>query len=592
MYILGLNCAYHESSVCLLKDGKLVAFAEEERFNRKKHAKQARVDNPNELPLNAISYCLKKAGIGFADVDYVGFSLNPKERLEKNICHQHPYTVVRGDFGTKEGETLFYEKTISAEERIRLLGFKGKFHYLNHHDCHAASSFFVSPFDSAAVLVIDGIGEFESTTSYYGEGNSIRKIQSIAFPNSLGFLWEKLSKFMGFNEYDASKVMGLASYGDPVVYREHFATLVKVNTDGAFAIDDSIIQFRNENYSGLEQLFGLEKRHDSIMEVDTSTFCYANLAASLQQLTEEIVVELAKTLKEKTGSKNLCLSGGVALNCVANGRLLEKKIFYELFILPAANDAGTALGAAFYVWNQLLGNNRTYVFDSAFLGPSFTSQEIRESLDARCLTYEEFDDVERKAAELLAAGKIVAWFQGAVEVGPRALGNRSILCDPRSKNAVALLNQKVKRRESFRPLCPSVLADKATDWFEISSETPSAAKYMLCTFNVLDDRKDLIPAVTHVDGTARIQAVEKHSNPRFYHLIEEFEKLTGVPVLLNTSFNVQEPIVCSPEDALNTFLKSGIDFLAIGNFLVCRNDNLVTEFEKDLPLKEYFEGLR
>jgi len=571
-YICGLNSAYHESSVCLIKDGQIIAIAEEERFNRKKHAKPARVDNPDELPLEALNYCLKKAGITFDEVDYVGYSLNPKVRLNRNIQHQHPYEVTPGDFGSKEGEELFYQKNIEVEQKVKELGFNGRFFYLNHHDCHAASSYFVSAFNKAAVLVVDGIGEFESTTLYEGKGNRLKKIQSIDFPHSLGFLWEKISKYLGFSEYDAYKVMGLASYGNPDTYRAKFKDLVIINNDGTFTIDDKIIQFRNENYSGLESLFGLEKRSEPIQKVGKINQKYTDLAAALQEVTEDVVVKLARTLKDKTLAKNLCLSGGVALNCVANSKLLEERIFNDVFVQPAANDAGTAIGAAFYIWNQILDKPRSYVFDNASLSAEFSEEEIKEALDRNGLNYQVIDNTEKKGAKLIADGNIVAWFQGAMEIGPRALGNRSILCDPRKKDAVTLLNHKVKHREPFRPFCPSVLIDKTSDWFDVRGKLPSLAKYMLTAFNVLDYRRGIIPAVTHIDGTARIQAVEKESNPRYYQLIEEFERLTDVPIVLNTSLNDQEPIVCSPQDAVNTFLKTKIDYLVIGNFLVSRGE--------------------
>ncbi len=572
-YILGLNSAYHESSACLIKDGLLVAIAEEERFNRKKHAKAARVDNPDELPMKALEYCLEKAGITFDQIDFVGYSLNPEVRLRRNTQHQHPYEVTPGDFGTKEGETTFYQKNLEVEQKIRYLGFKGKFFYLNHHDCHAASSYFVSAFDDAAVIVVDGIGEFESTTWYQGAGNKLRKSGSIEFPHSLGFLWEKVCKYLGFGEYDACKVMGLASYGDPTRYQEDFHKLITINPDGNFTIDDRIIQFRNNNYAGLEALFGLRKREESIKEVNTQTQPYANLAAAMQEITNDILVKLARTIQKETGARQLCLAGGVALNCVANGKLLEERIFEEIFIQPAAHDAGTSLGAAFYIWNQILNQPKKYVFDGAGLSAEYSEQEIKEALDKSAWRYTYEPPVARKTAELIADGKVVAWFQGAMELGPRALGNRSILCDPRKKDAVALLNHKVKHREPFRPFCPSVLADKATEWFEVDDKRPSPAKYMLAAFKVLEQQREIIPAVTHVDGTARIQMVESGSQQKYYELIKQFEILTGVPVLLNTSFNDQEPIVCSPADAIDTFLKTKIDYLVLGNFIVSRGDD-------------------
>ncbi|HLC19909.1 MAG TPA: carbamoyltransferase C-terminal domain-containing protein [Candidatus Nanoarchaeia archaeon] len=568
-YILGINSAYHESAACLIEDGKIIAAAEEERFTRIKHAKPSRVDNADELPIQAIDFCLKRAGITLTNVDYVGYSLNPEKRLTKNTQHEHQYSITPDDFGTVEGEQLFFQKNKNVEKMMREQGFRGTFRYIDHHDSHAASSFFVSGFDDAAVLVIDGIGEFESTTMYNGRGNRLKKIGSIEFPNSLGFLWEKICKYLGFSEYDACKVMGLASYGNAETYRHVFDRFVQLDNDGHFTIDDTITQFRSHNYSALEALFGISKRTEPVKDVARDTKKYADIAAALQDVTEDIVIRLARSAKEKTSSKNLCLAGGVALNCVANGKLLEERVFDEIFIQPAANDAGTALGAALYVWNQMLNKPRSFVFKSPFLGPAYAETEMQQALDKSGLKYERYGDIEKTTAKLLADGKLVAWFQDAMELGPRALGNRSLLCDPRRKDAVALLNHKVKHREPFRPFCPSVLAEKASEWFDVEG-VPSMSEYMLGAFRVLPSRKEIIPAVVHVDGTARIQAVEKETNPKYHALIQEFEKLTGVPVVLNTSFNDSEPIVCSPEDAINTFLKTQIDYLVMGKFLVSR----------------------
>src|SRR3989344_4588584 len=307
-YILGLNSAYHDSSACLVEDGRVVAMAEQERFDKRiKHAKQARVGNPDELPEQAIEHCLEMAGITLSDIATIGYSLNPWIRVWKNIKHEHPYKVTPGDFGSKEGEELFYEKNLEVERKLRKRGFKGDFLYLDHHSCHAASSFFVSGFDEAAVLVIDGIGEFESTTMYNGRCNRLKKIGSIEFPNSLGFLWEKICKYLGFSEYDACKVMGLASYGNAETYRHVFDRFVQLDNDGHFTIDDTITQFRSHNYSALEALFGISKRTEPVKDVARDTKKYADIAAALQDVTEDIVIRLARSAKEKTSSKNLCL---------------------------------------------------------------------------------------------------------------------------------------------------------------------------------------------------------------------------------------------------------------------------------------------
>ncbi len=592
-YVLGINSAYHESAACLLKNGRIIAAAEEERFNRVRHAKPARVNNPNELPWSAIRYCFKRAGVKIEDISHIGYSLDPKERLARNSAYQHPYEVTPNDFGTKNGEQLFYERILEVEKILRQAGFRGEFHFLNHHDCHAASAFFVSPFQDAGILVVDGIGEFESTTIYTGRGNRIERTFEINYPNSLGFLWEKISKFLGFSEYDSAKVMGLAAYGDPSIFRAKFESLLHLDerVEGNFEVNDSICRFRSEDFSALENLFGVKKRNDPIKTVDNETKDYADIAAALQEATEKIILALALKIR-KEGYSNLCLAGGVALNCVANGRLIQESLFKEIFIQPAANDAGTAIGAVYYIWNQLLGNSRSYIFDSPYLGPQFSNEEIREALDKHGLIYTKPENIEHVAAKLIAEGKIVAWFQGRMELGPRALGNRSILADPRNPNIASELNSKVKYREPFRPLCPSVLEEEAAHWFDLGSKLMSPAKYMISTYKVQPSKRDLIPAVVHVDGTGRIQSVSKEGNPKYHALISEFHRLTGVPIVLNTSFNVREPIICTPQEAVRTFLSTRIDYLAIGDFLVSKADNEVVCPVPDIPLKEYFERLR
>ncbi|MFH1520686.1 MAG: carbamoyltransferase C-terminal domain-containing protein [Candidatus Micrarchaeota archaeon] len=570
MYILGINSAYHESAACVLVDGKLIAAVEEERFNRIKHTKPAKVDNSNQLPWDAINYCLKEAGITLKDVEYLGYSLNPRERLEKNTAHVHPYQVTPGDFGTKEGEELFYQKNLEVEGLLRNAGFEGKFHFLGHHDCHAASAFFVSPFDKAGILVIDGIGEFESTTIYSGQGNKIEKKFCMDYSNSLGFLWEKISTFLGFDGYDAAKVMGLSTYGDPVRYRKEFKMLVK--TGEKFETNDALLRFRTDDHSALEELFRLKKRNEPIKGIDLDTKDYADVAATLQEVTEEIIFALASKTR-RLGGDRLCMAGGVALNCLANGKLIQQQLFEDIFIQPAANDAGTAIGGAFFIWNQILGKPRNYVFESPYLGPAFDDDEIKQVLDKNSLKYSIEKFIEQGTAKLIAEGNIVAWFQGKLEIGPRALGNRSILADPRKRESVSELNAKVKFREPFRPLCPSVLEEEFDKLFVVGDRLFSPAKYMLATYNVIPEKRSTIPAVVHIDGTSRIQLVSKKTNPRYHKLITEFYKLTGVPIVLNTSFNSREPIVCSPADAVKTFLSTKIDYLAIGDFLVSKEEN-------------------
>ena len=569
--VLGINCAYHESSACLLKDGRLIAVVEEERFNRTKHAKPARVDNAEDLPIQAIAFCLASGGIDdLSMVDFVGYSFEPEHRLQKNCQHQHGYTLPDGDFGSLAGEQRFYQSHRRVEEKIRSMGFQGRFIYLDHHECHAASAFFVSGYENSAVLVVDGIGEFETTSFFHGVGTRLHKLSHFEFPHSLGLLWEKVSAFLGFDSYDAAKVMGLSSYGDPDLYKEALQQILKVQPDGSFSVEDAIVQLRNDDFQGLERIFGVNKRDVPVNQITNDTKIYADIAVALQVATEEIFIKLAKDLQKKTDSPYLCMAGGVTLNCVANGYLSYEKIFDNIFVQPAANDAGTSVGAAYLIWHHLLGHERQEVSKSPYLGPCYSDLEIQTALESRGLSYQYYDNIEEKTARLLADGMIIAWFQGRMELGPRALGNRSLLADPRSNNTVEIMNTKVKHREAFRPFCPSVLAERATEWFELPDPLPDVADYMLGAFRAKQEKAPLIPAVVHFDGTSRIQAVRRETNPRFHRLLTEMEQLTGVPILLNTSFNDQEPIVCTPDDAIATFLKTQIDFLVIESYLVSK----------------------
>lgn len=606
MFILGINSVYHESAACLLKDGNILAAVEEERLNRIKHAKKARIDNPDELPEKAIAYCLEVASkqehkdIGLQDIDYIGFSFNPQKRLGFHLNYTHPYTITN-DFGDINAEKNFYEKTMTVESKLRERGFRGKFLFLDHHDCHAASTFFASPFATAAVLVIDGIGECETTTLYHGKSttqqnntqHTLQKISSIYYPHSLGFLWEKFSQFLGFSEYDACKVMGLAAYGNPSIYRKKFEQILHVDSNGFFTVDDAVMRFRIKDYSRMEELMGLPKRNDPIQEVNKKTKDYADLAASLQEITETIILRLAKYLNRTTKEKYLCLAGGVALNCAANGKLIEENIFDDVFIQPAAHDAGTAIGAAFLVWHVRLHQSRQHIETARatpYLGMASTNVEIKQALDKRGLRYLCSPEPEKIAALLIAEGNIIAWHQGRMEIGPRALGNRSILADPRRKESREILNHGIKNREAFRPFCPSVLAQDADQWF--NRKIVAASHYMLVAHTVKESMRERIPAVVHEDGTSRLHLVSAKTNQRYYQLLVAFKELTGIPLVLNTSFNIQEPIISSPEHAVATFLKSNLNFLIMGNYLIPQHENRVPEFPKDIPLEKYFEGLR
>jgi carbamoyltransferase len=563
-YILGINSAYHESAACLISDGEIIAFAEEERFNRTKHGKTAKVDNPDVLPLSAIDYCIKSARISLKDISYFGYSFDPDDRLRNLILKE---TTVEGDWGSQKGEELFRDKLLTIPARLSNLAGEDithRFHWVKHHVCHAGSAFFVSPFEQAAILSVDGIGEFTTTFLGLGQASNIEAIKEITYPNSIGLLWEKVSKYIGFSEYDAAKVMGLAAYGNPSKYLNAFRRILKIEGNGGFIINNEITNFRTNDFSSLEELLG--RKRDPGEDISER---HADIAAALQRVTEDAVLTLTNYLEEQTKCENLCIAGGVGLNCLMNSVVMDRGAFRNLYIQPASHDAGTAVGAAFYIWNQILGQKRSYVMDTAYLGPEYSELEIVDVLQRNDIKYLYCDDIEKRVAELISQGKIVGWFQGSMEGGPRGLGNRSLLADPRNPHIRDILNTKVKHREYFRPFAPSVLEEKADDWFTVRDKQ-QPFYFMLMVCHVRPNKKNLIPAVLHVDGTSRIHLVQRHVNLKYHRVIEEFEKLTSIPLVLNTSFNDREPIVCSPQDAVNTFMRTRIDALALGNYLVLR----------------------
>ena len=568
MYILGINSAYHESSACLLHDGCLIAAVEEERFNRVKHGKAPRIDNPQQIPASSIKYCLATGGISFAEIEHVGFAFDPELRLQ-NIGKDE--MAPDEDWGGKNGELTFHALITSIPERLRhQLGMSPNthFHWLPHHLCHASSAYFVSPFNQSAILTVDGIGEFATTQAALGSGNRLEALWEINYPHSLGFLWEKLSRFLGFGEYDACKVMGLAAYGDPNRQAAAVQRLVQVTPSG-FTVDAAMLQFRQfDNFAGLEQILGPRRQPDSPLQQR-----HKDIAACLQHTTEQAMLQLARRLKTSVDTDNLCLAGGVALNCRANQILQERGPFKHVFVQPAAHDAGTALGAAYWIWHRVLKQPMAPVLTSAYLGPAYADAELEAAIRAQGLRYYRSRDVVAEAAQLLADGNIVAWFQGRMEFGPRALGNRSLLADPRDPGMREKINQKVKHRDAFRPFGPSITAEAAADWFQLpgNGSVPSPSEFMLSTHAIRPERAQRIPAVVHFDQTSRLQIVRKHMNPLYHELLDAFGSLTGVPILLNTSFNDSEPIVCSPQDALNTFCKTHMDCLVLGEFIVKRD---------------------
>lgn len=564
-YILGLNGPYHDLSACLLRDGELCLAIEEERLTRVKHGKTATIDNADQLPVAAIRACLDAAGIELADVDHIGYSFVPELRLRG--LGDDPHTVA-DDWGTPGGEARLFARLAGVPAQLSALArcdLGDRFRWLPHHVCHAASAFFPSDFAESAVLTIDGIGEHSSTWMGHGVDRRLTPIGELEYPHSIGFLWEKLCQFIGFSEYDAGKVMGLSAYGDPRRYAARMERLVDRGSPGDPRFAADLLRFRAPDFSALEELFSTPRRDRG----EPLTQVHRDIAAALQQLTSQLVLGLAEHVAAATGSRRLCLAGGVALNCLANYELMKSGRFAEIYVQPAANDAGTALGAALYIHHVLLRQPRGFVMDHPYWGPEYDDAAIEAALRAADVPSRRVDAMAPRVAGLLRDGNIVGWFQGRVEWGPRALGNRSLLADPRRADMQDTLNRRVKQRESFRPFAPSVLAEEADAWFDIPRGCSSrATEFMEFTFPLRPGRGAQIPAVTHVDDTSRIQVVRRERNPRYHALISAFHELTGVPMVLNTSFNENEPIVCTPADALRTYQRAGMDYLVLGDHLV------------------------
>jgi carbamoyltransferase len=562
--VLGVNSVYHESSACLLDGSRVLAFCEEERFTREKRAKRLTIDNADVLPVRAIEWCLATAGASWADVGRVAYSYDPDVRPP---AAPDPAEDIRpGSWGSPEGEAVF-QRTVRGVPGVlsRLAGtdLTDRFRWVPHHRAHAASAYFASPFESAAVLSVDALGEVHSTGLYAGHGPRMETLREIAYPHSLGFLWETVSEFLGLDRYTGpAKVMGLAAFGRPDRFAAELARLLLLGP-ADFQVDNSLTRFRSYGPNKLDDLFGDPRAPGA--ELDHRD---ADVARALQERTEAALLVLARFLREQTGADALCLAGGVALNCVANGRLARDSGFSRFFVQPAANDAGTSLGAALHVAHYELGTTDRYVMHHPYLGPAYDDAALRRALDAAGLPYQRAQDVAATTARLVAGGKMVGWFQGALEAGPRALGNRSILADPRNAAVKDMINLRAKHREYWRPFSPSVLAEEAADWFEVAGESLSHG-FMSFTYPVRAERRAAIPAVLSADGHARAQLVSPRLNPRYHRLISEFRALTGVPVVLNTSFNGPgEPLVCSPEEAVDRYRDSALDALVLGDLVV------------------------
>ena len=565
MITLGINAVYHDSAACLVRDGRVIAAAEEERFTRIKHGKRPLPFTTWELPYNAVDYCLAAAGVDLAEVDHVAYSFQPSLLLKDKEIR---LPIEPSAFPTKQSWTSPWEPlelayVMNAERQLvdgaphhlkkRFTRAKSqrhwRWHYVEHHLAHEASAFLAAPFGEAAVMTLDGRGELATTSYGRFAGREYERIGQVHMPHSLGLLYERVTSYLGFlSSSDEYKVMALASYGAPV-FAKQFRELVSIGPDGGYTVQD-----RN-----LEALFGparerggpLEKRHFDI-------------ARSLQHVLEASALELAAWLRGKSGAANLCMAGGVALNCVMNARIRDARLFERVWVQPAAGDAGTALGAALWTDWRARGMERAWTMEHAFLGPEFSAAEIKAFLDRGKIRYRASQDIAADTAALLAQDRIIGWFQGRMEFGPRALGARSILASPLSPDMQARLNE-IKDREDFRPVAPVVLEEEAARWFVGAEASP----FMLFVHPVAPDKAARIPAVRHVDGTARIQTINRAQNPLYYDLVQAFQARTGVPVLVNTSFNTRsEPVVCTPRDAVECFWTSPIDALAIGPYIL------------------------
>jgi carbamoyltransferase len=597
-YILGISCFYHDSAACLLRDGEIVAAAQEERFTRKKH--------DFDFPTRAIEFCLHEAGITQKNINYVAFYEKPFLKFER-ILQTYLAYAPRGFRSFIKAIPLWTKHRLWIPNLIsKKLNFEGTIIFPEHHESHAASAFFPSPFERAAILTADGVGEWATASFGHGAGHQLELNSEIRFPHSLGLLYTAFTYYTGFKVNSAEyKVMGLAPYGEPKYVKTILDHLIDLKEDGSFKLDMSYFNYcagLTMTSRKFHKLFGgpPRARETKIRQKDM------DLARSIQTVTEEVMLRMTRHAHKVVGEENLCLSGGVALNCVANGRILREGPFKRVWIQPAAGDAGGALGAALITWHHYLDKERNIQKNDfqkgSLLGPVFSDGEIMAFLDQEGVTYERLVQKKmlQKTAELVSQGYVIGWFQGRMEYGPRALGARSIIGDARSLDMQSHMNLKIKFRESFRPFAPSVLEEKSKDWFDINSESP----YMLLVALVaekkrieqvngrlrgleqLKEKRSDIPAVTHVDYSARLQTVNVASNPLYHDLIQEFHRKTGCPVIVNTSFNIRgEPIVCTPEDAFRCFMRTEMDYLVMGNIVLDKKKQKPVPFDKEISFE-------
>ena len=558
MIILGLNYYFHDSSACLVIDGELVVALEEERFTRNKHTR--------EFPEQAVEQCLRFAGISYADIDHIAVSIKPTHEWKKkaaytlkHLRHAAPFLkheLVGGFFKQRKLKSWLAAKFGAQRPPVA---------YVEHHQAHAAGSFLVSPYEEAAMLALDGSGEWACGWTGFGKGNTIECFEETYFPHSLGSFYEAVTEFCGFRpNYDEGKTMGLAPLGDASVFYDKVSEIIQFDAAGRVTVDLSYFSFQYWGYRRCSdkfyRVFGKPREAEGPFEKH-----HHDVAAAFQKVLEDTALRIARDLRDRTGAKHLVIAGGVSLNSVMNGRLLREAGFDDVYIMPAAGDNGTSIGAAFYLYNVILGKPRVFVHDNPYVGNAYTDDDIEALLKQYKLSYTRHDDIVAATASLLNEGKIIGWFQGRMEIGPRALGARSILANPAIRDMKDKINAEVKYREAYRPFAPSSTVEAAAEFFDIDVEAP----FMLKVCDVRPEKRDIIPAVTHVDGSARLQTVRKETNLLYHALISQLGEHTGVPVVLNTSFNIQgEPVVESPRDAIRCFFSTGLDVLSIGSFTV------------------------
>tara|TARA_Y100000310_G_scaffold100506_2_gene98368 strand:+ start:6357 stop:8120 length:1764 start_codon:yes stop_codon:yes gene_type:complete len=580
-YILGISCFYHDSAAALLKDGKIVAAAEEERFSRKKH--------DSSFPEQAIKYCLESQGITINELSHVGFYEKPLLKFER-VLSQHLQSF------PKSWKTFLSSMPSWLTEKLRImkiikkkLQYKGDVHFIEHHLAHAAAAYLVSPYKKAAIVTVDGVGEWTTSSYGIGEGNEIHLEKEIQFPSSLGLLYSTVTAYLGFSVNNSEyKVMGMAAYGNmnkkTNPYYEKLKKVLEVKEDGSYRFDMSYFIFHYANKMPSKKFCTL--LGGKIRKGETEiTQRHKDIAAGLQLLLEDVMTKILKHVYKKTKCDNLVFAGGVGLNSVYNGKILKETPFKNIWGQPNATDGGSSIGVASYIYHSILGNARNYVQETAYLGPGYTTGEVREFLDKQKVKYTEFRDGKElieKTAKLLEENNVVGWFQGRMEWGPRALGSRSILSNATNKHMQLILNTKVKHREKFRPFAPVVCEDDALKYFDCDKPIPEPTDYMLMVYPIKEKWRKKIPAVTHVDGSGRLQTIRRKQNPLYYDLLKHFGKLTGIPILINTSFNIRgEPIVCTPEDAYRCMMGTGIDYLVIDKFLVKREDNFQDKWDSE-----------